>query len=166
MTLNEVMTQTADAIREKKGTTEKIAPINFAEEIKSISAGGGESGSSTFEHLDITNVTGLGGKLKKLLLQMAYMCKIPQTFKVGSSNFKQGIGPASAFMTMAGAFSPATEEFNTVMNGITAMSVNFSDTINMQGQVLTIGEVFAMYGVQAEIDAIPRLTKEQFYTIE
>lgn len=44
MTLNEVMTQTADAIREKTGKSEKIAPINFAEEIKSISAGGGESG--------------------------------------------------------------------------------------------------------------------------
>ena len=41
MTLNEVMTQTADAIREKTGKSEKIAPINFAEEIKSISAGGG-----------------------------------------------------------------------------------------------------------------------------
>ena len=47
MTLNEVMTQIADAIREKKGTTEKIAPINFAEEIKSISAGGGESGGGS-----------------------------------------------------------------------------------------------------------------------
>lgn len=44
MTLNEVMTKTADAIREKTGKNEKIAPINFAEEIKSISAGGGESG--------------------------------------------------------------------------------------------------------------------------
>ncbi len=44
MTLNEVMKDTADAIREKKGTSELIAPVNFAEEIKSISAGGGESG--------------------------------------------------------------------------------------------------------------------------
>lgn len=39
MILNETMNEIADAIREKKGSTEKIAPINFAEEIKSISAG-------------------------------------------------------------------------------------------------------------------------------
>lgn len=69
-------------------------------------------------------------------------------------------------MTMAGEFNPSSEEFKTVLNGITAMSINFSDTINMQGQVLTIGEMFAMYGVQTEIDAIPRLTKEQFYSLE
>ena len=129
------------------------------------SGGSGEGGGSTFEYLDITNVTGMGGNLKMLLLQMAYMGKIPQTFKVGANTFKQGISPSGTFMTMAGAFTPSSEEFKTVLNGITAMSINFSDTINMQGQVLTIGEVFAMYGVQAEIDAIPRITKEQFYDL-
>jgi hypothetical protein len=41
-TLNEVMKDIADAIREKKGTTELIAPVDFAEEIKGITAGGGE----------------------------------------------------------------------------------------------------------------------------
>ena len=127
---------------------------------------GGESGGSTFEYLDITNVTGMGGQLKFLLLQTAYMCKIPQTFKVGAANFKQGVSPVGAYMTMAGAFSPSSEEFNTVMNGITAMSVNFSDTINMQGQVMTIGELFAMYGLQADIDSIPRITKEEFYNLD
>lgn len=129
-------------------------------------AGGGESGGSNFEHLDITNVTGMGGQLKILLLQMAYMCKVPQTFKVGGHTFKQGINSAGSYMFMAGAFSPSSEEFDTVMNGITAMSINFSDTINTQGQALTIGEIFAMYGVQAEIDAIPRITKEQFYNLD
>lgn len=48
MTLNEVMKETADAIREKKGTTDLIAPVNFAEEIRGISAGGGGSGESEF----------------------------------------------------------------------------------------------------------------------
>jgi hypothetical protein len=40
--LSEVMKDTADAIREKTGKSDPIAPINFAEEIKSITAGGGE----------------------------------------------------------------------------------------------------------------------------
>lgn len=43
--LNEVMKETADAIREKTGKSELIAPIDFAEEIKGISAGGGDAPS-------------------------------------------------------------------------------------------------------------------------
>ena len=42
MILNETMNEIADAIREKTGKSEKIAPINFAEEIKGITSGGGE----------------------------------------------------------------------------------------------------------------------------
>jgi hypothetical protein len=39
-TLNEVMKDTADAIREKTGKSELIAPVDFASEIKAISVGG------------------------------------------------------------------------------------------------------------------------------
>lgn len=42
--LKKYVTDIANAIREKTGKSDPIAPINFAEEIKSISAGGGESG--------------------------------------------------------------------------------------------------------------------------
>lgn len=41
MTLNEVMKDTADAIREKTGKSELIKPVDFATEIKGISDGGG-----------------------------------------------------------------------------------------------------------------------------
>jgi hypothetical protein len=41
MTLNEVMKDTADAIREKTGKSELIAPVDFASEIKGITSGGG-----------------------------------------------------------------------------------------------------------------------------
>jgi hypothetical protein len=47
-TLNEVMKETVDAIREKTGKSELIAPVDFAEEIKGITAGGGESGVECF----------------------------------------------------------------------------------------------------------------------
>ena len=40
MTLNEVMVDIADAIREKTGKSDPIAPVDFATEIKSISVGG------------------------------------------------------------------------------------------------------------------------------
>lgn len=39
--LTDFLTDVADAIREKKGTTEKINPQNFSEEIRSIKGGGG-----------------------------------------------------------------------------------------------------------------------------
>lgn len=51
-TLNEVMKHTADAIREKTGKSDLIAPVNFAEEIKGITAGGGESGGSSYIYYD------------------------------------------------------------------------------------------------------------------
>ena len=41
--LKEFVTDIADAIREKKGTTEKINPQNFADEIRSIESGGIQS---------------------------------------------------------------------------------------------------------------------------
>lgn len=45
MILNETVAAIADAIREKTGKSDLIAPVNFAEEIKGISVGGG-SGES------------------------------------------------------------------------------------------------------------------------
>lgn len=58
MTLNEVMKETADAIREKTGKSELIKPIDFAEEIKGISAGGGESGGGNeWQYYDVRNNT-------------------------------------------------------------------------------------------------------------
>lgn len=59
MTLNEVMKETADAIREKTGKSELIKPVNFAEEIKGITAGGGDapSGGSGNRYF---NANGLG----------------------------------------------------------------------------------------------------------
>ena len=100
------------------------------------------------------------------------MCKVPKAVEIqipnveGSRTIGQMVGPASGWGTSAGYFQPGTEEFRLALDAVSAMSINFSDTINMQGQVMTIGEICAMYGIQAEIDAIPRITKEQFYTLE
>lgn len=41
----ELLTDVADAIREKKGSTDKINAQNFADEIKNLPSGGGEEGS-------------------------------------------------------------------------------------------------------------------------
>jgi hypothetical protein len=51
-TLNEVMKHTADAIREKTGKSELIAPVDFASEIKGITSGGGDGGGSSYIYYD------------------------------------------------------------------------------------------------------------------
>ena len=57
MTLNETMKEIADAIREKTGKSELIAPVDFATEIKGITAGGGESGGDEWHYFDVRNNT-------------------------------------------------------------------------------------------------------------
>lgn len=76
MTLNEVMKETADAIREKTGKSEKIAPVNFAEEIKSISAGGGESGGDEWQYYDMRNNTIPDGQWILLMTAMPSLVAI------------------------------------------------------------------------------------------
>lgn len=58
MILNETVAAIADAIREKTGKSELIKPVDFAEEIKGITAGGGgESGGDEWHYFDVRNNT-------------------------------------------------------------------------------------------------------------
>lgn len=59
VTLNEVMKDTADAIREKTGKSELIKPVDFAEEIKGITAGGGDGSGSNWRYFKLAD--GWGG---------------------------------------------------------------------------------------------------------
>lgn len=52
--LTDFLTDVADAIREKKGTTEKINPQNFSEEIRGIESVGGGGGNAEIEYADET----------------------------------------------------------------------------------------------------------------
>lgn len=71
MILTETVAKIAEAIREKTGKSEKIAPVNFAEEIKSISAGGGESGGSNYIFYD----------QKRTILNIRYLWEQSSTIK-------------------------------------------------------------------------------------
>lgn len=61
MILNETVAAIADAIREKTGKSELIKPVDFASEIKGITAGGGDapSGGIKLVCLDLSAVGGL-----------------------------------------------------------------------------------------------------------
>lgn len=55
--LKDFLTDVADAIREKKGTTEKINAQNFSEEIRSIESGGGSGWTG---HADVEGLRAIG----------------------------------------------------------------------------------------------------------
>lgn len=152
MTLNEVMKETADAIREKTGKSEKIAPINFAEEIKSISAGGGES-ASTVEYLDVSGIDSTS-------LTNLYSAGI--LYAKGETDGMLIVAPFSVFVTGN----------NPTIENVKAIGVDTSTQVAMKvgGQtiIMTFLEILSQRGHLhvEEFNALPRITKEQFYTLE
>lgn len=96
--LKDFVTDVADAIREKKGTTDLINPQDFATEIRTIS-GGSESGGSTWRYFKVNDTTKLpSGEA---------ICMI---IKIGNSIF-----PHSGLATLA------MTSFNTIYKDITAI---------------------------------------------
>ena len=149
MTLNEVMKDTADAIREKTGKSDLIAPVDFAEEIKGITAGGGsgESGGSDWHYFD---VSGLDGIQKISTLQWAMMCKVK------GESIESALGIAGVVIpTGFGYLLP-------VENEITAIGIDYSIEVRMGEQSAIIGSSITTapwYG------QVPEITKEQFYDL-
>ena len=147
MTLNEVMKETADAIREKTGKSELIKPIDFATEIKGITSGGGESSKRYYriEMKDPTNalVQYYGTHMKADMGDgVIAVVGIGLTFAHGipSTNWK------------AVVIDIDTPTYSPTGYGV----ISFREQIEMEG-----GNVDDL----AEIGLIS-ITKEQFYTLE
>lgn len=159
MTLNEVMTQTADAIREKTGKSEKIAPINFAEEIKSISAGG--ESASTIEYLDVSGLGETNEHLRNGLVVLADVVK---------SRNDEGTFVGACLSGIQYLFGVSTNNATTVVAVAVDLTRHLSGKVINGEQVIgySIAELLVLMetATQEQLDAIPRLTKEQFYTLE
>lgn len=161
MILNEVMKETADAIREKTGKSELIKPIDFATEIKGITAGGsGESGdSSNLEYLDLRGVE--EGQLRHFLVAFASSLNLEIT-EGGLTGAKMaGITWGYLDLMLDSAVNP---------NWTKAIAIDLTANIiqEQDGQQMasTFRELITALGLNpADIDAIPRLTKEQFYDL-
>lgn len=148
MTLNEVMKETADAIREKTGKSELIKPVDFAEEIKGITAGGGsgESGGNTYEYIELTRPEDwqgddfIGAVVTPLLYTCALLVKL-ETYgsMVVTTPYLSGMQQA---IPIAIAYDP-----NMLVQGETGF--------------IKVSEAFQIYG----LPELPRLTKEQFYDL-
>ena len=142
------LTDIADAIREKKGTSDLINAQNFADEIRNMPTSGGGEGS-------IEYFTYGEGTVQALAAYAQYF-KIEST----SMDFK-AIMPYSVAMSELVAASNAE---------IIAIGINLSERMLMkQGDVVqqsTALESLQMNGVtQEQIDALPRITEEEFYNL-
>lgn len=73
--LRKFLKDIADAIREKTGKSELIKPVDFAEEIRGITAGGGESGGSSYIYYD----------QKRALMNIKFIWEYSATIKVSFS---------------------------------------------------------------------------------
>ena len=151
MTLNEVMKETADAIREKTGKSELIAPVNFAEEIKGITSGGGESGESNWRYFATSNNELLGALSTLPILVRGYDYEL-NNIQIASPEV---ISNQSNFQLMAIAYD---------MN----LAIYLTNPIDPEEEPLTtVGDVMELYikimggtgflGVE--------ITKEKFYHI-
>lgn len=152
MTLNEVMTQTADAIREKTGKSEKIAPINFAEEIKSISAGGGAGGGSSWRYFDFSNMTLTG------VQSYAFKTLLAMIGKFDMDGAKV-IGTPATFIIEGG------KEF---MANCIAGGIETSAKCNGEGELMDWNSYLEALGLNDSGLAdmgITEITKEQFYDL-
>ena len=136
----------ADAIRAKKGTTDLINPQDFSAEIASIEGGGSGGGESNIEYLD---VSGFPAEIAEPLF-------VPFSILAKYST-ELGTVIMTPFLTQNISIE---KQFKAVM-------IDFTMQVVEMGQIGTIKEVFIVQGfTQEDLDTIPRLTKEQFYSLE
>ena len=128
-----------------------IAYLNGAEGMirRGASGGNGESGgeSSNIEYLDVSGLEYSPGNEKAFLLMAAFLIKVKINNNVLINTYGLGI------MTNA----------DTVRSNTISIAVDFSTIVSNGTQKSTLGEVISL---MADIDAIPRITKEQFYSLE
>ncbi len=161
-TLNEVMKETADAIREKTGKSELIAPVTFAEEIKGITAGGG---GGSIEYLDVSGID----VPFEVLMFLGGLTKFTQTKYNSEELAYKGVADVYTMMKHNG--------YDGVMK-ITALAIP-SGILDLPIKVtyLPTGEVTDEGVAKDVLDAglgglitpvlnCPRITKEQFYSLE
>ena len=158
MTLNEVMKDTADAIREKTGKSELIAPVNFAEEIKSISAGGesggGDAPSGDWEYYDCSSATEMAqyatyfsGIVKKAEVRDDVMSNI----KIGCYLFAYCSSDYDKHIALAIDYSQS------------CIDANGERTLREQIDLYPKSELAQLAGM---LQSLPRITKEQFYNLD
>ena len=136
----------AESIRRKEGSTEKINPQDFVQRIDNLQVGGGTS-ESNIEYLDVSGLE----DVKDIAMLSQFM---RTKSKIGNPMI--GVMP-SAYPFAIGMTSNVD---------ILAVAIDLSAETFSQGQFdkMPLADFLAMMGI--DLDSIPRITKEQFYSLE
>ena len=122
--------------------------------IKELSAGGGSLGgeASTIEYLDVSGMADEMSVKKTALIFQSYLVKFFDDNKVSV------IGGAGLLTV--------EDNINTITEGVVAVAIDSNAKIIMEGRIGTILEFLSNLLTQEELDANPRITKEEFYSLE
>lgn len=143
--LNNLFKDIADAVREKKGTSELINPKDFGSEIRGIS---GDNSSENVVYYDVRNVS---SPAKEALLFFSELIKINEAdLKV--------IEPYVAYLVQTG------NNIQSAFNVVKSISINLNLEIYIMNSYLTIKDFFVTSGI--DISSIPTITKEEFYSFD
>lgn len=154
MILNEIMKNTADAIREKTGKSELIAPVDFANEIKGITAGGGSGDNS--EEVRYFDVTNCSSEIKEMLAGYS-------AFVIGYNGDYHYIVPSSF------AFNMGTSNMQKI-----AIYPNFPMHLNIYASVINPERLKTVASTLQEMQfdqnmsqiGVTEITEAEFYTLE
>lgn len=154
MTLSEVMKETADAIREKTGKSELIKPVDFAEEIRGISVGGGDGGNS--EEVRYFDVTNCSSEIKEMLAGYS-------AFVIGYNGDYHYIVPSSFALNMG---TSNTQKI--------AIYPNFPMHLNIYASVINPERLKTVASILQEMQfdqnmsqiGVTEITEAEFYTLE
>ena len=132
-----------------------IAYLNGAEGLvrKAASSGGSLGGeASTIEYLDVSGMADEMSVKKTALIFQSYLVKFFDDNKV--------------FVIGGAGLLTVEDNINTITEGVVAVAIDSNAKIIMEGRIGTILEFLSNLFTQEELDAIPRITKEEFYSLE
>lgn len=140
--LKDHLKEVADAIRAKKGTTDLIAPNDFAEEIKGITSGSGESSWRYFD----CKQTPIESREDILVEIQAMLIKTESP-------------------SLSSIMSSAMMKYPDGSSEIVAFGADMSIETNVTGEFTTLGKFYEMATDMLAQAGIVEITKEQFYDL-
>ena len=133
-----------------------ITRLNGVKDVIIERGSGGNSGGSGENTLEYIDVSGANGLVKTSIVQYAVYVK----------GYIESYG---AYMTGSTLYV-LKQMASDAIDATSAIAIDFSNVVLMKMgdtiQNMTVAEAILQNGAtQAEIDALPRITKEEFYTI-
>ena len=149
--LKKYVTDIANAIRAKEGSTEKIKPQDFVQRIENLKVGGGTS-ESNIEYLDVS-----GGDFAEQPASKSGLMRASSAIRIKGEGYLN-ILPSAYIMIYQEDISIAD---------IKAFKIDMNEMyLETNAEPKTIKEELEKSYGKEYLASIPRLTKEQFYTLE